>query len=218
MTIRERENQLFRNWYRSVSVKEGQTFIIDGLVDEEGWENTPFNVLYLSEQPVGIMDDECDYFYLYEGTYEHLYSEKIECLVQWLQVIFHGVATISISEEHKRRLLRQIAVVNIDKIDGSEESDRRSNSILGRLFLREQLDMYACDLVLCDKTAEALKNLDTKYAADKWKTAETGMMYLRIGRTVYLDITVDDGLLLQTLEEINRTEKMKWEGRRALPL
>ena len=218
MTIRDRENQLFRNWYRSVSIKEGQQFVIDGLVDEEEWKDTPFNVLYLSDQPVGITDDECEYLYLYDSTYTHKHSEKIDRLIQWMQIILHGAVQASISEEHKRWLLRQIAVVNMDKISGSEESDRRVNSIIGRLFLREQLALYSADLVLCDGTVEALRKLDTKYAANKWKRTAGGMDYLRIGRTIYLGSHPDEYAFAQALHEIDQLEKMKWEGRRGLPL
>ena len=229
MTIRERENQLFRNWYRSRFLSTREQFVMDGVVDETEWEDTPINVLIFADRihaPVHV-SDECEWLYRYEDGDHQEKSPEIEEFIQWLSAIFHGtpqetqaVLSSKITDTHKQWLLRQMAIINSSKV--RNDTMHRQNEVISRLFLRSQLDLYACDFVLCAGTTGYLQQLDTKYAADKWKEADTGISYLRRGRTVYLDMASLMGngqaheCIVKTLESIEKKENIHWN--RPLPI
>lgn len=243
MHIKRRENGLFLEWKRTLPEVERDKFVFDGVVDENEWIDTPFNVLFLLKEVNGgeCSWDEREYLseYYEDGDYLATHSKSIDALLVWLHGIFHCSTKThwdelcrQMSDKHNAWLLKQIALVNIKKIPGSGTTDYLDFDAFfsipqNREFLNKQLSIYEPDLVICGKTAYYLQNTDAAYSKSKWKSTHSGISYLRIHNTIYLDFVHPLAripknytfyVLMNVLEEINTVEKMGWEHRRNLPL
>lgn len=232
--FRSEEKSLFEIWKALfLPSSEACNFVADGVVDETEWFDTPFNILVLLKEVNGGEGgwDEREYLsgYYTEEKYINSHSPSIDALLYWLHGLFHCTSDMkwddvcnSMTQENNAWLLRQIAIVNVKKISGAgvasmKDVDAFFNYGCNQFFLSEQLDIYEnTNLVICGGTGYYLKNLNEKYSPEKWKKTHTGIEYLRIGNTVYLDFVhplarIPKNILfytlLETVEEIQRIEK-----------
>lgn len=202
--IREKENELFAKW--KTELKMPDAFIPDGVVSENGWQNTPGRVLYLLNEVDGDKNcDERDYLARYdiEEQYKNTHSGSIDALALWqlgLNMLWEpdmwkGVSTWGeidcLAKEAAARtsLLNQIAVVNLKKNSGGGMVDWSTFDTYwaeerNRELLKEQLALYHPDYVVCGGTAWALKKL---YDNMKWNETSRGIRYSICRTTAYID-------------------------------
>lgn len=241
--IKRKENGIFLEWRRSLPEEERERFVFDGIVDENEWLDTPFNVLFLLKEANGGEEswDERDYLaeYFCDEEYMSTHSQSIDALLVWLYGIFHAFSNTSwadiipkMNDNHSAWLLKQIALVNMKKIPGTGTTNYRKfetffNEPLNKYFLKKQLSIYSPDIVICGKTAYYLQMLDDVYSKDKWKETHCGIPYLRINNTIYLDFVHPLArvpknytfyMLVSALEEIDAVENLGWHHRRDLPI
>lgn len=207
--IREKENELFAKW--KTELKMPDAFISDGVVNENGWQNTPVRVLYLlNEVNDGKNWDERDYLARYdiEKQYKNTHSQSIDALALWqlgLNMLWEpdmwkGVSTWGeidcLAKEPAARtsLLNHIAVVNLRKnfsggtVDWST-FDTYWAEERNRELLKEQLALYHPDYVICSGTAWALEKLYGKW---KWEQTSRGVSYYMFNGVTYIDFCNPD--------------------------
>lgn len=197
--LRERENQMFDKWRTCFPIEMQSTFIPDGIVDESGWNCSKIKILYLLKEVNGGTDwDEREYLanYTCVGAYN---SQTINTLIRWQYGIAHSVADETWDEIYRktdnkniqRDMLSEIGLVNLKKIAGGGIVDWKNfdyyfASETNRTFLKEQLGLYAPDIVICGGTAYYL-NLLYEIDNNDWLETSRGVRYLRRDNTVYID-------------------------------
>ena len=192
---KERENELFNRW------KANHTdFIPDGVVDENIWNKSERKILFLLREvndcPNGF--DERDYLKFYfDPEHKYMRSPTIDNLILWAYGIQNIPNSISWADVEKRayasNVLESVALVNIKKASGGgtvdwDNFEKYFNSESNRNFIREQLQIYTPDIVVCGGTAYYLSCLfPDEFAENNWKTTFRGIRYIKINNTIYID-------------------------------
>lgn len=168
MFIREQENELSTRW-KSYLHAHNQHFIADGVVNEAEWEAAPRKIVFLLKE-TNSKDyewDEREYLNNYATAGYH--TATVGKLAQWVDGAvlenkpddWSRVEGRTASLEAKTALLRKICWVNIKKTPGKGTVVKESYEEYfahqeNRDFLREQLELYKPDLIVCCGTFDQL--------------------------------------------------------------
>ena len=164
MSIHEQENTLFAQW-RSYLNAHNQHFIADGVVNEEEWKAAPRKIVFLLKE-TNSEDyewDERDYLQNYPLADA---NNTVRYLSQWIPGIlvagespsWNWVYAITQSRLTQTDLLRKICWVNVKKSPGGSTVEQNAFNTYWRQqenqqFLRQQLDLYAPDIIVCCGTS-----------------------------------------------------------------
>ena len=193
--IREQENKLFERWKNNC-----ENFIPDGVVAETMWNTATRKILFLLREvndcPAGF--DERDYLkYYFDPEHKYMHSPTIDNLILWAYGIQALPNFISWSEAEKNayasNILESVALVNIKKTSGGgtvdwDNFDKYFSAASNREYIKEQLQIYKPDIVICGGTAYYLSCLyPDKFNEANWKITSRGIRYIKNKNTVYID-------------------------------
>lgn len=161
MGIRDKENELFREWVDNTS---GTDFVYDGVVNPDEWEKMPIHVVFLLKETNGFSGDLRHF--LNAGGRWMTWNN----IARWTYVLRQRVVKKEtprwekakrIYNETRKYNLRKIAVINVKKRAGTAvtntqeliEAFRKDN----KSFLVRQLNMlgYVDYIVCCGKGVAA---------------------------------------------------------------
>lgn len=202
--ITEKENALFEEWKSTIPQDTGAIFVTDGVVDEEAWLRANTKVLYLLKEVNGAEKswDERDYLKRYNSAPEYIatHSQTINNLMRWQYGITYGksmswndVESALKNKEVQDKVLSELCLVNAKKTAGGglvdwNEFGNYFDKDINRTYLRQQLELYEPDFVICGGTAYYLSCLYGLEYSD-WKETSRGVRYMKCGKTVYIDFS-----------------------------
>ncbi len=194
-TIREREEVLFDRWKAN-----HVSFIPDGVVDEDAWNRAGTKILFLLREvndcPAGF--DERNYLkYYFDPKHKYMHSPTIDNLILWAYGIQKLPKFTSWSDvennAYASNVLESVALVNIKKTSGGgtvdwDSFDKYFSTELNREYIKEQLQIYNPDVVICGGTAYYLSCLyPDKFDEAYWKMTSRGIRYTKVHDTIYID-------------------------------
>ena len=161
--------------------------IEDGVSDEAAYTSAPYRILYLLKEVNGGSGwSLCDH--LRNGGRPQEHDATWDNVARWTEGIFHLPEELAWSEleedckNRRKRMLPQICAVNVKKTSGSYVSDGRKiyeEAQNNANILREQLELYAPDLLICCGTDAAFVNACFPEQRVEWKTTSRGIQYFR---------------------------------------
>lgn len=147
--LKEKERQLFEWWQK----EQGYTsFIRDGIFDESLWEEQPVKVTFILKEANwenGTID-LCQWL-LEEnkGSYWKTWNN----IARWSKALLDGGEyPRCVSEADKSYWLSRVSFINLKKVGGGRQAN---NALLREFagqdarFIREQLSLYAPDIIIC---------------------------------------------------------------------
>ena len=155
MTKEEQLNELFSAWREKHKAKGYENFISDGIIDYNAWENqtTPkvcyfLKEAYIKDKPFEALDEEL------AASLWGIWKNKIPF---WTQGIYDAKISPKafepkMSDEDKRKIINQIAVVNIKKSNGNPKSD--GNDLMRYVHedkdeLHQEISVINPDIIVC---------------------------------------------------------------------
>lgn len=161
--------------------------IEDGVPDEVAYTSAPYRILYLLKEVNGGSGwSLCEH--LRNGGRPREHDATWDNVARWTEGIFHLPEELAWPElegdcrNRRKRMLPQICAVNVKKTSGSYVSDNRKiydEAMNNAAILRDQLELYAPDLVICCGTDDAFVNACFPENGVEWKTTSRGIRYFR---------------------------------------
>lgn len=182
--MKKQEKELFARWK-----KEGKRnkFIPDGIIDEQSYLNSQLKVLYILKEVNGGENWDLAKF-LEEGGRAKTWNN----VTRWQ----HGITNIekeirwgdiaAISKETRRNQLKNIAVINLKKEPGKAKAIAKhilTYAIEDIKYLKEQIQIYSPDIIICCGTGEIVKELELIEKFDKWDNSKHGEPLIKFYRT-----------------------------------
>lgn len=175
------EDALFSRW----SVRH-TGFVKDGAVDAQAyWVSNPRLLFILKE----VNDPKCGNWdlrkFLHDGgrtqTWNNItrWTEGIRLVYNHPKADMHWAQFASISEDRRRKTLRNIAAMNLKKSPGGHTSNTHELHQIAKqdqAFLREQFDLYKPDVVVCCGSSVALE-ISKILKIPKWQQSSRGVEY-----------------------------------------
>ena len=216
MTIAEQEEQLFRRWRR-----RRPRFVPDGIVDEQAYKSRIPRILFIMKEVNGTRPG----FDLREFLRKPVRPQTWDNVTRWITGINSLKRDIpwrelaEISEAHRAKMLRSVAVMNVKKTPGGHTSREIELLTYAREdadLLREQFNLYKPDLVICcgaivAKIAGVILSIGEP---SEWPTTTRGVSYRPIQNRGHIlqyahpEARVDDSLiyygLIDAIRELHR--------------
>ena len=168
-SIVELENELFNKWK-----KTRPNLIRDGVVNEDNYLSSKLKVLYILKEVHGNWEMK-----------KHL--GKDENGVTWNNIARwqYGIENIDsemtfekiryINRQFRHKYLKNIAVLNIKKEYGgarSKPKELRGYTEVDRELLREQINIYSPDIIICGGIGEILRKNKLVDGFKKWNVSK----------------------------------------------
>ncbi len=152
MEIIERQNSLFEKWKI-----EREGFIADGVVDEEAYLSSKPRVVYLLKEVNGGQDWSLT-DYISAGGRAHTWNNiaRWQYGLQNLEREIHWDEIKDISNNWRKERLQSICAVNVKKTSGgctSKKDELVEKAFQDRKFLKEQIEIYNPDIIICCGTS-----------------------------------------------------------------
>lgn len=148
--IAEQETALFARWK---SARKGESFVEDGVFDEESWKEAKPKVTFVLKEPnwPGGSGDVREN--LRRGCDEN-HWKTWDNIARWAQALLEGgeFHETRFTREERWALLRRISAMNLKKAGGggsARDSVIRKHARRDWEFLREQLLLYLPDIMVC---------------------------------------------------------------------
>lgn len=160
--IKEMEKQLFEEWKQNRSY---DSFMEDGLFDEQEWENQTTKILYVLKEAnwENGNTDLCNYLLSEKSP---TYWKTWNNIVRWTQAIRGGGPyQRTVTKKDKTNCLRTIAALNIKKVGGdalANDEEIRLFGIKDAAFINRQIELYQPDIIICCGRGSG-KNADILY-------------------------------------------------------
>lgn len=171
------ENDFLNKWAASAP-----GFIRDGIVNHEKYWSSKVKILFLLKEVNGGKDWDLREF-LREGGRKQTWDN----VTRWIIGINNLDRDIpweeidSINEAQRKEALHQIAVVNVKKVSGGHTSVKEQITNAAETnseMLRQQIDMYEPDIIICGGTDGSYFNNITEYNNPSWKRTKHGIWYV----------------------------------------
>ena len=180
MSIKESEEALFDKWKHAI----GRPFVRDGVVDSESYINSPRKLLY-------VLKEANDF----DGALRCLVRNGGKAatwnnITRWTQCVHELPNTLDWSEledvtpKQRVKALRSIAFMNVNKHPGraqADQDDLRKVIERDQRFVREQIQIYDADYVVCCGTGSLLTSIPPySELTNCWRRTSRGIWYLRM--------------------------------------
>ena len=147
--LKEQEQQLFQRWKK----ERGYTsFLSDGIFDESLWEQQSVKVTFVLKEAnwENGNADLCQWLLEeHKGSYWKTWNN----IARWTQALLAGGEYPRyVSKSDKTYWLSRVSFVNLKKVGGGCQADGkvlREFAVKDAPYLREQLSLYAPDIVIC---------------------------------------------------------------------
>lgn len=146
MTLRERETRLFERWKEE---RNDTSFLPDGVPDEAVWNEQKVKITFVLKE-ANWRDGNADLReFLRNGGDWKTWNN----VARWAQALLAGGAyPRHVSPADRSCWLSRISFLNLKKAGGGRRAssrELREYAVRDAAFLREQLSLYAPDLVVC---------------------------------------------------------------------
>ena len=158
MEIIERQNSLFEKWKI-----EREGFIADGVVDEEAYLSSKPRVVYLLKEVNGGQDWSLT-DYISAGGRAHTWNNIARWQYNW-----------------RKERLQSICAVNVKKTSGgctSKKDELVETAFQDRKFLKEQIEIYNPDIIICCGTSYLYFDYIYEIRAE-WKMTNRGIRFIK---------------------------------------
>jgi len=170
MTIKDSENELFKNWRRKYKDK----FVEDGIVNEKAYLNSSPKLLFVLKE---VNDSDSGDWDLRKFLKKGGQWQTWNNVARWVEGIrmlpneIHWEKLGKINLKRRKKALSFIAAINIKKIPGggysnNDELDRFARE--NKDFLKKQFGLYNSDVIVCCSTWYLLEELFGKFNDSKW--------------------------------------------------
>jgi hypothetical protein len=188
-TIKKQEEALFARWKG-----EKSNWVKDGAADPDTFAASDPKVLYILKEVNGRKEKKWE-----DGDLRQLLKDATRWqtwnnVARWQYGVEHLNEDINwkkvdyISTSSRRSLLKSIAVINLKKEPGSQQSDMNEIKAAAQKdldFIKEQIDIYKPDIVICGGTGEIVKELRLLGTFTKWVKSERDIEYANMkGMTI----------------------------------
>lgn len=181
--LKEQERQLFQRWKAEQSYS---SFISDGIFDESLWAQQPVKVTFVMKEAnwENGNADLCQWLLEeHKGSYWKTWNN----IARWSQALLAGGEyPRRVSKADKTDWLSRVSFLNLKKVGGGRRTD---NSVLREFaardasYIREQLSLYAPDILICCGwwvVADILyQDVLPKDALGPWQKTSGGFDYFR---------------------------------------
>ena len=179
MSIRDKENQLFKEWKK---VRTG--FVRDGVVSEHDYQTSSLKIVFIlkeaNDQDGGGSDLR---EFLLKGARPATWNN----LTRWV----HGMRNLAkipkwsfyekIPEDFRKKTLKSIVAMNLKKPPGGPTPDSAVLATVAREdkdYIRKQYDLYDPDITICGGTdVEGLFREVVGHQMMKWQETRRGVWW-----------------------------------------
>lgn len=182
MSIARQQKELFDELRRS-----DPSIIIDGVPDESQYTSARYRIMYvLKEVNGGSGWSLCDH--LQSGGRDREHDPTWDNIARWTAGILNIQQELPWSELEKdcwsrrEKMLPQICAINVKKTSGSyvsEENEVYTAALNNADILRQQLALYAPELVICCGTESAFVDACFQNKQVDWKMTTRGVWYFK---------------------------------------
>ena len=162
-------DHLMAEWKAAHRQRGFKTFIYDGAVNYERYENTSPRICFFLKE--AYSQENSSDWNLTQRLSEGFMTRMWGNVAEWTYGIINTTITALPQKQHlsakqKAELLQKIAVVNIKKSDGKKQSnyeDLLACTVADQLFLQQELQILNPDVIVCGYNSSLLRFL---YGAD----------------------------------------------------
>lgn len=186
MSIRNRENELFKKWSAERQRFVERVFVKDGVVDEESYLRSSLKIMLVLKEINGSLEkwhnDLRDF--IRQGARWQTW-DNVTRWIRGIRAIHRDIEwkeLEKISKEQRKEHLKSICAVNLKKSPGGRTTDNNALSKEAKedeKFLNEQFGIYNPDLVICCGSIVSRKFLDLVKLPEKsdYKMTTRGICY-----------------------------------------
>ena len=176
MEIIEQETKLFERW------KEKRPNLIpDGIVNHDVYMKSSVKVLYILKEVNGGKNWDLRDF-LRKGARWRTWNNitRWQYGIEKENSIMHFDEINNVNNDIRKKYLNKIAVINLKKESGgrnSKMSEIWDYSWNDREYLKEQIELYEPDIIICCGTGEIVKEHKLIKGIEKWKQTTNGIQF-----------------------------------------
>lgn len=173
------------------------SIIEDGVPDEAQYTAAAYRIMYvLKEVNGGSGWSLCDH--LRSGGRNQEHDATWDNIARWTEGIFRLPEEIPWSEmkencwTRREKMLPKICAINVKKTSGGYVSKGReiyAAAVNNADILRQQLELYAPDIVICCGTEEAFIDACFSDKQVDWKMTKRGVWYFRSGTLLVISFS-----------------------------
>ncbi|MDO4701256.1 MAG: hypothetical protein Q4A47_01385 [Erysipelotrichaceae bacterium] len=180
MNIREKENELFKDYVVTDETKTQKDIVPDGVIDEASFLKAEKKILFLLKEVNGgdgwdlrnfvnknCREDDNDNKPRIQ-TWDNVYRWT-RAILESNSICWKDVENVE-REQHREEILKKIAVMNVKKTSGGSSADGtelKKATKANKEVLRKQIELYDADYIVCGYTHEYFDMLDYLTEEDK---------------------------------------------------
>jgi len=186
MKIKNNENDLFKKWK-----EKRPNLITDGIVNLDTYLDNPIKVIYILKEVNGGKNWDLREF-LRNGARWRTWNN----IVRWQfgieteNSIEHFSKISYVNNDTRKKYLSRLAVINLKKEPGggnSNMSEIWNYSWNDKDYLKEQIELYKPDVVICCGTGEIVKEHKLINGIIYWNSTTNGINYSTNEKTIVID-------------------------------
>ncbi|MFR1323829.1 MAG: hypothetical protein ACLSBL_01855 [Ezakiella massiliensis] len=184
MTIREKEDLIFDKLKNPDIIK-------DGLADESQYLSAEYKIIYIMKEVNGGKGWDLRDFIKDGGR-----SQTWDNIARWTEGILNLDKDYpwdylkEDNEARRMKYLKKIGAVNLKKLSGTYESIPNEISAAAcenKQIIKEQIDLYDPDIIICCGTAVDYVNNCIDPAYKNWQMTRRGIPYIRLANKIIID-------------------------------
>lgn len=177
MSIREKENEQFKDYVVTDETKTEKDIVPDGVIDEVSFLNAEKKIVFVlkeingGEYGNGVTDLRNFVFKNACGrtsTWNNVYR-WVRTILESNSICWKDVENVD-REQDREEILKKIAAMNVKKTAGkssSKGSELKKATKANKEVLRKQIELYDADYIVCGYTHEYFDMLDYLTEEDK---------------------------------------------------
>lgn len=170
MSIREKENELFKDYVVTDETKTQKDIVPDGVIDEASFLNAEKKILFLLKEVNGgedgkgvtdlrdfVLDNAKGRWQTWDNVYRWVRTILESDSIRW-----EDVEEVD-REKDRLDILKQIAVMNVKKTSGgssADDTELKKAAEANKEVLKKQIELYDADYIICGNTYFLLECLD----------------------------------------------------------
>jgi hypothetical protein len=190
-SIKRQEEALFFKWRG-----QQRNWVKDGVVNPEIYAASNLKALYILKEANGRKEKKWENGDLRAFLNEADRWQTWNTVARWQYAISHLKEEIdwkkinSISKSFRIALLQSIAVINLKKEPGNQQSDMqeiKAFALKDLDYIKEQISIYKPDIVICGGTGDIVKELKLLGSFFKWEKSDRDVEYCNVKNTTILN-------------------------------
>jgi hypothetical protein len=190
-TIEQQEEALFAKWRG-----QERNWVKDGVVNPEIFAASAPKVLYILKEANGRKEKKWQDGDLRAFLKKADRWQTWNTVARWQYAITHLKEEIDwkkanyISKSFRKTLLKSIAVINLKKEPGNQQSDMqeiKAFALKDLDYIKEQISIYKPDIVICGGTGDIAKELQLLGSFSKWEKSDRDVEYCNVNNTTILN-------------------------------